>query len=344
MGGEPALKTRPVLTSIVLVACLTSTGTALAEASTQEKALASRLFDDASKLMAAGQTVTACPKYAESQRLDPQLGTLLHLGECYVKLGKTASAWASFKEAADIAAQRSDPRADKIRDRLAGVEKTLSNLVIVVADSEPATLEVRQDGALVGKAGWGTPIPVDPGEHKISATAPGAKAREVTTTVTGNGQTATVTLPPIEYLPTDATPAAGSSTPTATQATPGAAPAATPSAGSSQRKLAALVVGSVGVVGLGVGAAFGLMVKPTYDKSDAHCTGNSCDATGHSDRQSAFSKAEVSNIAFGLGAAALVGGVVLWLTAPKDHATESATLVTPLLGPTAALVSVQRSW
>jgi hypothetical protein len=343
VGGEPALKTRLVLTSI-LVACLLHAGTALAEASAQEKALASRLFDDASKLMAAGQAVSACPKYAESQRLDPQLGTLLHLGECYVKLGKTASAWASFKEAADIAAQRNDPRADKIRERLAALEKTLSNLVIVVADSEPATLEVRQDGALVGKAGWGTPIPVDPGEHKISATAPGAKAREVTTTVAGNGQTATVSLPPIEYLPTGAPAQASGSTPTATQSTPGATPAATPSEGASHRKLAALVVGGVGVVGLGVGAAFGLMVKPTYDKSAAHCTGNNCDATGHSDRQSAFSKAEVSNIAFGVGAAALLGGVVLWLTAPKEHATESATLITPLLGPRVALVSVQRSW
>src|SRR3954469_14435563 len=128
---------------------------ARAQSSTQGRAVASRLYDDASALMASGQTAEACPKYAESQRLDPQLGTLLHLGECYAKLGKTASAWTSFKEAADIAAQRSDKREDKIRERIAILEKTLSNLVIVVDASEPAGLELRQDGELVGRAGWG---------------------------------------------------------------------------------------------------------------------------------------------------------------------------------------------
>jgi hypothetical protein len=337
------LKTRFRLSSVFLVACLFRARAAHAEASTQEKALASRLFDDASKLMAGGQAAAACPKYAESERLDPQLGTMLHLGECYAKVGKTASAWASFKEAADIATQRNDPRAQKIRDRLASIEKTLSNLVIVVADSEPATLEVRQDGAVVGKAGWGTPIPVDPGEHEITATAPNAKPREVTTTVAGNGQTATVNLPPIEYLPTQTTTPPGSAA-LPPQPAVATTPEAPPSEGPSQRKLVALVVGGVGVVGVGVGAAFGLMVKPTYDKSAAHCNGNNCDATGHDDRQSAFSKAEVSDIAFGVGAAALVGGAILWLTAPKDHADEKAATLTPVIGPNLAFVSVRRSW
>src|SRR5882724_9354208 len=99
--------------------------------------------------MAAGQTAEACPKYAESERLDPQLGTLLHLGECYAKLGKTASAWTSFKEAADLAAERKDRREAKIRERITDLEKTLSNLVIMVDASEPAGLELRQDGELV---------------------------------------------------------------------------------------------------------------------------------------------------------------------------------------------------
>ena len=315
-----------------------------AEPSTQERAVASRLYDDASSLLAAGQTAQACPKYAESERLDPQLGTLLHLGECYAKLGKTASAWTSFKEAADIAAERKDRREVKIRERITDLEKTLSNLVIVVDASEPAGLELRQDGELVGRAGWGTPIPSDPGEHKISATAPGAKPREVVTTVAANGQTTTVRLPAIELLPAAAAPAADAGAPSA-----GTSAAATPADSqawfATHRKVVAGVVGGVGLAGIGVGAAFGLMAKSTYDKSQPHCTDNHCDPSGHDYRQSAFGKALVSDVAFGVGAAALVGGAVLWLTAPKHSEQQpNVALVTPLVGPGTAMVSVQRTW
>jgi hypothetical protein len=317
---------------------------ASAEPTTQEKALGSRLFDDASKLMASGQTAAACPKYAESERLDPELGTLLHLGECYAKINKTASAWASFKEAGDIAAQRGDARAPKIRERLAALEKNLSNLVIAVADSEPPALEVRQDGVVVGKAGWGTPIPVDPGEHKISATAPGAKAREVTLTVPEKPQTVTVSLPPIEMLPAEAPATAGGTTPLVTPSTGPANVAADQSGSwfSTHQRALGLVVGGVGVVGIGVGSAFGLMAKSTYDKSDPHCNGDHCDSSGHDFRESALGKATVSDVAFGVGGAALIGGAVLFLTAPKQSA--QTAIITPIVGPNLALVSVRRSF
>ena len=334
------------LSAASLVVTLVHAAAAFAEPSSQEKALASRLFDDATKLMAGEQNAQACAKYAESQRLDPQLGTLLHLGECYAKIGKTASAWTSFKEASELATQRNDPRARKIRERLASVEQDLSNLVIVVRDNEPSGLEIRQDGAVVGKAGWGTPIPVDPGEHVISATAPGVKPREVRAAVGPKGQTATVNLPPFEALPPDAAPPPGNGL-----ATPAANPqlAPTPEEGrswfSTHRRLTALVVGGVGVVGIGVGTAFGLSAKSTYDKSAAHCNGDHCDSAGHDYRRSALDKASVSNVAFGVGAAALIGGAVLWLTAPKDAAPEAPkSTFTPIVGRDLALVSWQRSF
>lgn len=217
--------------------------------------------------MAAGKPEEACPKYAESERIDPQLGTLLHLGECYATLNKTASAWTSFKEASDIAAQRSDPRASKIRERLSALEKNLSNLVIVVASTEPAALEVRQDGAIVGRAGWGTPIPVDPGEHKLSATSPGAKPREVAFTVPDKPQTVTVNLPPIELLPaTDPPPAqAANDAHAGNTASANVTPDQSRSWFSQHQRAVGLVIGGVGVVGVGVGSAFGLMAKSTYD-------------------------------------------------------------------------------
>ncbi|HYQ14521.1 MAG TPA: hypothetical protein VEQ58_02150 [Polyangiaceae bacterium] len=331
-----------VSSSLTLSLGLSLAPSAHAEASTQEKALASRLFDEGSKLMASGQASAACGKYAESKRLDPQLGTLLYLGECYAKVGKTASAWVSFKEADDIAAQRRDPRAAKIRERLANVEKTLSNLVIVVADDEPADLEVRQDGALVGRAAWGTPLPIDPGEHEITATSASTKPRTVQALVEKEPRTVTVTLPPLEYLPKP--PVAPEAKPE-----PVVAAASTPRADhrswlTQHQKTLALVAGGVGVVGVGVGTAFGLMAKSTYDDSAADCDHDVCGRVGHEHRQSAFTQANVATAAFGVGAAALIGGTVLWLTAPRAEPQRKATLVLPVVGPSLALLSVQRSF
>src|SRR5882672_3749411 len=104
-----------------LAAWLMVPAQALADPTAADRITATQLFDDAEALLAAGNIVGACPKYAESQRLDPQLGTLLHLANCYEKEGKTASAWSGFKEAHELAAKRKDPRQATARARAASL-------------------------------------------------------------------------------------------------------------------------------------------------------------------------------------------------------------------------------
>ncbi len=88
-----------------------------------------------------------------------------------------------------------------------------------------------------------------------------------------------------------------------------------------------LVVGAIGVVGLGVGTVFGLRAISKNDEAKEVCPrGNVCDEERGVDlTDDAKSAALVSNIGIGVGAAALVGGVVLYLTAPSSQTALSVS-------------------
>ena len=110
---------------------------ARADVTASQKVSAEALFDDALRLMKAGNFPEACPKLEDSQRLDPGIGTLLYLGECYERTGRSASAWAIFREATSAAeAAGQTKRVKMARERSERVEKQLAYLTI---DVVPAT-------------------------------------------------------------------------------------------------------------------------------------------------------------------------------------------------------------
>ncbi len=161
-----------------------------------DAASAQALFDQAKKLMAEKKYAEACPKFEESNKQDPGLGTQMNLALCWASMGRTASAWSMYLDVASQAKAQNQPdREKKARDAAKELEPKLVRLTIEVPTA-PDGIEVKRNNAVVGQPTWGTPIPVDPGEIKISAAAPNKKLWETTVKVEKADET--VTVPELE--------------------------------------------------------------------------------------------------------------------------------------------------
>jgi serine/threonine-protein kinase len=295
-------------------------------------AAANALFDEGKRLMQAGRYAEACSKFADSQRLDPGVGTILNLASCYEKNGQTASAWSAYRAAAAAARDKGQTaREQAARDSVARLEPTLAKVIVTVTPQpDEGALSVTLDGVAVPPSLRGLPTPVDAGNHKLEASGTGKKTWSKTFTVAASATTP-VLVPVLETAPVQAQAAA-------TPAAPGAAspsPGAEPRDGQAQRTVA-LIVGGLGVVGVGVGTAFGFMAKSTHDDSAPHCNGDYCTDEGSSLRDSAHSKAAVSTVAFSIGGAGLLAGTILWLTAPRAHERGAQVSVAPSFSPDGA--------
>nr|AYM52940.1 membrane protein [Jahnella sp. MSr9139] len=276
-----------------------------AQPSPADQAAAEVLFNEARQLLDAGRVNEACPKLLESHRLDPAAGTLLNLGDCYERAGQTASAWGAFQEAGAMARRADDTlRADEARRRAEALEPRLSKLVIQVAPENRALgVEIQRDGRVVGQGLWGSAVPVDPGSHPIEVSAPGRETRRTTAHVPARPGTTVIGVPAL-------VPAAAPDTAKRTPA---------PGFWSTQR-IAGAALGGVGLVGGVVGAIFGTQAATSMSDSEARCDGGDpsvCDGQGFELREDADQAATIANVAFAVGGAALVGGVVLFATAPS---------------------------
>jgi hypothetical protein len=107
-----------------------------------------------------------------------------------------------------------------------------------------------------------------------------------------------------------------------------AAPTAPPDAPrKSASKAPAYVAWGVGVAGVGVGTAFGVMAMKGKHDLDGQCANNSCPPSSGDAVDSAKQKGNISTIAFAVGGAGLVLGTVLYFTigsSSSDDAHASA--------------------
>jgi len=282
-------------------------------------ARADAAFHDAKRLLDEERIEEACAKFEASQSLAPGSGTLLNLGDCYERLGRTASAWATFRAAAALA--RSKNKAERAEEgvaRAAALERRLSKVRIVVPDDVRGTpgLVVQRGDVEVDPTRFGAATPVDPGLVVVRADAPGYAGWSTTLTIPKTPGVVNVEVPALRLQTPEPAPAPAPA--------PGRAPEPPPPPTANHPGLVQQIVGGalggLGLVAVGVGTYFGvraLRIEEDSNREDFCNQDDFCTNDGLELRDDALSHAHASTgLIFG-GAAVAITGLVVFLTAPS---------------------------
>jgi hypothetical protein len=296
-----------------------------------QKAAAEALFNEGTELMASKSFSAACAKFEASSAIESGLGVKLWLADCYDRVGRSASAWALFAEAAALAHQRGqDDRERAASERASELEARLSKLELKVPSAGlPEGLVVTLNGVAIPQASLGSALPVDPGVQRVALRAPGYDTAQVVSEVPVGPASVSLELPVMKRAKVVPQPAqAGRATPLP------------PEPGGTQRALG-YTIGALGLASLG-GASFLAYRAHSLDQdSRAHCLveePNACDADGASLRDQARNFGNVATGAFIAGGALSATGIVLLLTAPSraEDKTKVGVTFTPHGGTIAA--------
>lgn len=311
----------------LLLGSLASSVPALAAADPAEV-----LFDRGVAEMEAGRYEEACPPIEQSYRLDPRVGTLFTLAECEAKRGHIATAVTRYEEylkehgklPRDKKSKQGD-RAQIARRQVDLFRPQIPQLTLVLPPGAPDDLRVLCDGAPVDRSTLGAALPLDPGAHVITTSAPQHTSSEVRLKLARGQQLrleltvgAAIAAPtgPVAAAPNAAT-------------TPPSALAEDGSHSTSGRRVGAYVAGGVGLAGLILSGVLGGLAIAEKSTVDASCKPTSDPATlgCHGDGYAASQRMQKlglwSTVGFGVGAAASVTAIVLFATEPGKPKQEA---------------------
>ena len=273
----------------------------------------------ASEFSSSARTHDGCSTLEASASQAADLDLQLELAECYAQAGRTASAWERYREAARAAREANVPALEtEARAHAKALESELS--YVTVSTWRGQEVDVTRDGLPVARDLLGTAIPVDPGWHLISASAPGKRGWSKRIELGNHGDHVNVAVP---VLPDDANlvPALNAN---AARLPPSAPPTKSPASDSVQRTLA-LVAGAIGIAGIATGTLFGVKAASDWSEAKDQCPAYPyCGEDGARLAQQAQTSATISTVGFVTGIAGLTGGALLWFTSPTREKNPEA--------------------
>lgn len=292
---------------------------------------AEALFRQAQQLGREGKWSLACEKFAASSALEPGVGTLLYLGDCYERLGHFASASKVFSQAAELAGKRGDKDRQHVAAvRAAALEPRAPRLEVRASDKALVPgLQVTFNGIPMSHDDFNAPQPRDAGEYGVEVSAPGYESFKSRIELrNGASRTAVLTIPQlvaqqqVQVTEPGVTSSRSSSPSTVAD-------------GSSvflEQSTVGLIVGGAGIVLAGASGLLATFARGASDDSQEFCVNpddpNLCSPRGVELRDEAFDMATLATIAGVASGLALAGGTYLYITAEgtKSGKPEAATL------------------
>lgn len=299
-------------------------------------ALAETLFTEGRALYEEGRFEDACPKFRESDRLEPAPGTKLNLALCEESLGRLATAWALFGVVADQL-PTDDPRHALAVEHRRALDPRLPHVTLRLPSSAPSGTQVQLGGIELPHASLGTPLPIDPGEHQLLVRAPGhADVKKAIVAVEGKASAVLLPIGP-EVAPAVPPSTPTPPTPTTTERGSPSTDHATMEDGGQQPEHAwtGLQYGAVGVAGAGLvgwiaGGAFALSARSKNDRSKRlGCEHNRCPPDAKRARLDALDAADRATVFGIVGTVLVAGGAVLWIVGTPDEGARVGARVTP---------------
>jgi len=334
--GAPMRIARPFFASAMVLAA----ATASAQENAADRAAARELGVDGVMLADKGKCDAAIEKLEKAEKLYHAPTTLERLAECQIETGKIVDGTENLQRVVREPLPEKAPAPFKAAKQRAeaALKKALpriAKLRISVAAPPGAKLAVTVDQQALSDAALDNDRPTDPGTHAVEATAPGyLKAAAVVTLKEGDSQSVTLKLEPDPSAPKTPPPAASASDGPAGAAGPDDR-GASPARGEPPSHAGAYVALGVGAVGVGVGAVTGLLALTKKSDLDKACgSSKACPTASQSEIDSAKSLGTISTVAFIVGGAAAVTGVVLFATGGSAKASATtAKGVRPVVGP-----------
>ncbi len=166
------------------------------------------------ELVSKSQFAEAVPRFEESLRLRPSVGALLNLADCHVRLQHLATAYETYRLAADLAGRaQGDVREGLARSEMKRIEGDIPRLRLTWLEGEkaqasfPKEVLVRLDEKALALEYSGTLVNLLPGHHLLRVERPGHQPFTRSFETAERGKLEEVAIQLIPEKPVDATSA-----------------------------------------------------------------------------------------------------------------------------------------
>jgi len=302
--------------------------TPAASAQSADEALRRDLVAQAESAREAGDHARALDlaTRAAQLRTTPSLG--LMIAQEHEQLGHIADALDHARRCASDASRdgslRNRPRITRNCRELAVALATQVARVTVRVPTADDGASVRIGTQSIPPAGWGVPIPVDPGEVTVRASHSDGRTFEQTIRVASGGSvTIDVALAMRAPTTVDVAPTTTTDAPSPVPSTHIEAPRVTTTV--SGPGAGPWVVVGAGAASLIVAGVLWSMRGSAIADRDAACDARGCDPSSIDSNETARSLTLGTNLAMGLGAAAIAGGLT-WFFVARSGRGEARAL------------------